>query len=105
MTNYLAALTAALMLGFAHAAGAQSFITPKASEVPGGVFVIVMPGSADSHPEATFSGEPVLVARQNGAWVAVVCIPLDTEPGEYQVEVAGKPIRFQVVGKQYAVQQ
>jgi len=108
MTNYRSALAAMLMC--VPAFGAPNFVAPRASVVPGGVYVLSLPGSADHKPAVTYGGKPVLVARQNEAWVAVVGISLDVEPGEYQVDVnpgdgAGHPMKFKVVDKKYSVQE
>ena len=109
MTNYLAALAAALLLG-ASQAGAQGFVAPRVAAVPGGVVTFRLPGAADAAPAARYAGKPVLVARQNDAWLAVVGIPLDTAPGDYQLTIQQpgvdeRRLPFKVIDKQYAVQQ
>jgi murein DD-endopeptidase MepM/ murein hydrolase activator NlpD len=50
------------------------------------------------------------VARQSDGWLAIVGISLDTEPGEYHVDVQqpganSRPLSFTIGPKQYAVQQ
>ncbi len=69
-----------------------------------------LPGGPDERPVVSYSGRPVLVTREPTGWVAIVGIPLDTEPGEYQVSVQQpganqRQIAFKVAAKQYAVQQ
>jgi len=69
-----------------------------------------LPGTPDERPVVTYAGKPVLVARQNDLWLAVVGIPLDTEPGAYQAEVQQpgadpRPLPFTVTPKQYRTQQ
>ena len=108
MTNYRAALAAALI--GAPAFGAQSFVAPRAELAPGGVVVIVLPGSADARPSVSYAGKPVLVARQNEAWVAVVGVALDTPPGDIEVSVKPgsgpeRPLRFRIADKKYSVQE
>jgi murein DD-endopeptidase MepM/ murein hydrolase activator NlpD len=108
MTNYRAALAAALI--GAQAFGAQSFVAPRAELAPGGVVVIVLPGSADARPSVSYAGKPVLVARQNEAWVAVVGVALDTAPGDIEVSVKRgsgpeQPLRFRIADKKYSVQE
>ncbi len=58
----------------------------------------------------TFAGRPVLVTWQQTSWVAIVGVPLDTEPGSHHVKVqqpgaSERELPFQVAAKQYAVQQ
>ncbi len=87
MTNYLAALAAALLLGATQAHGASPFVAPRTAAVPGGVVTLRLPGAPDAPPAVSYSGKPVLVARQNDAWLAIVGISLDTVPGDYQVSI------------------
>lgn len=106
MTNYLAGFAAAVLLGAAQARGAPSFVAPRMAAVPGGVVTLRLPGAADAPPAASYSGKPLLVARQNDAWLIIVGISLDTAPGDYQVAVqpGETHLPFKVVDKQYAVQ-
>src|SRR5688500_5216669 len=113
MTDYLARLALALVAAwapFAAAAGADTFIAPRVAAVPGGVVTFKLPGAADERPVVTYAGKPVLVARQAANWIAVVGIPLDTEPGEYHLDVQQpgadpRQLQFKVLTKDYAVQQ
>jgi murein DD-endopeptidase MepM/ murein hydrolase activator NlpD len=113
MTDYLARLALALVAAaapFAAASGADAFIAPRVAAVPGGVVTFKLPGAADERPVVTYAGKPVMVARQAANWVAVVGISLDTEPGEYQVDVQQpgadpRQLGFKVLAKDYAVQQ
>jgi len=110
MTNYLSPLAVALLLGAAPAFSAQPFITPRVEAVPGGVVSFKLPGGPDERPVVSYSGRSVLVTREPAGWVAIVGIPLDTEPGEYHVSVQQpganpRQIAFKVAAKQYAVQQ
>ncbi len=113
MTDCLARLMLTLLATaapFAAVSGADTFVAPRAAAVPGGVVTFKLPGAADERPVVTYAGKPVLVARQAANWVAVVGISLDTEPGEYQVDVQQpgadpRQLRFKVLGKDYAIQQ
>ena len=113
MTNYLARLVLTLVAAgapLAAASGADAFLAPRVAAVPGGVVTFKLPGAADERPVATYAGKPVLVARQAANWVAVLGISLDTEPGEYQIDVQQpgadpRQLGFKVLAKDYAVQQ
>jgi len=110
MTNYLTSFAALLLLAAMPALASQAFIAPRVAAVPGGVVTFQLPGGPDVKPVVTYAGRPVLVAWQQASWLAIVGIPLDTEPGDHQVKVqqpgAGeRELAFQVAAKQYAVQQ
>lgn len=77
---------------------------PKASLVPGGVFITPVEGAADQAPTVTFDGNRVLVLRSNDRWLAVVGIPLSTKLGPASVLANETPIAFKVVDKQYPTQ-
>lgn len=107
MTNYLPLLLAALLA--APLAHAETFIAPRAAAVPGGVVTLPLPGAPDARPVVSFDGKPVLVARRGAEWLAVVGIPLDTEPGEFSVSVqapgeAERKVAFTVGPKSYRTQ-
>ena len=82
----------------------QAADLPKASLVPGGVFITPVEGSADQAPAVTFDGNRVLVLRSNDRWLAVVGIPLSTKLGAANVLVNEAPVAFNVVNKQYPTQ-
>jgi murein DD-endopeptidase MepM/ murein hydrolase activator NlpD len=110
MTNYWPPLAAFALLCVAPAFGADAFIAPRTAAVPGGVVTFKLPGGLDERPIVTFAGKPVLVARNQDTWLAIVGVSLDTEPGEYRIDVQqpGADPRqpaFTVNAKQYAVQQ
>ncbi len=115
MTNYPAILTAALLTaalppGAAPVPGAQTFVAPRVAAVPGGVLTFKLPGGADQRPVVKYSGQPVLVVREAAGWLAIVGIALDTQPGEYQLQVQQpganeRQIPFKIADKQYSVQQ
>ena len=89
MTNYLARLaTGAGRCVPRPRSAAGAFIAPRVAAVPGGVVTFKLPGRAG--PDA--GGHLRRQAGAGGApgatrWLAIVGIPLDTEPGEYHVDV------------------
>lgn len=101
---------ACALLMFAPAVHAAGFIAPRNSAVPGGVVTFTLPGGQDEKPVVTHAGRPVMVVRQGDAWLAVVGIPLDVEPGEQAIDVQQpshdpRQIPFKVLPKQYRTQQ
>ena len=82
---------------------------PRASVVPGGVFITPVEGAADQPPTVTLDGKRVMVIRSKDRWLAVVGIPLSTKLGPASISVkegtaAEVPISFNVVDKQYPMQ-
>ena len=82
---------------------------PRASVVPGGVFITPVEGTADQPPTVTLDGKRVMVIRSKDRWLAVVGIPLSTKLGPASISVkegtaAEVPISFKVVDKQYPTQ-
>jgi murein DD-endopeptidase MepM/ murein hydrolase activator NlpD len=109
MTNYLARLVMVSVLCAAPAFG-EAFVAPRVSGVPGGVATFRLPGPPDRLPAVAFNGRPVMVVRNQDAWLAILGIGLSVEPGEYHVDVrqsgAGdQKLPFTVKPKTYAVQQ
>jgi murein DD-endopeptidase MepM/ murein hydrolase activator NlpD len=100
-TGWLATLC--LALGAATALAAL----PKEARVPGGVAFVELPDQP-SAPTALFDGRRVAVVKRNAKWVAVVGIPLDTQPGVQKLKVATaagtNEVSFNVVDKQYRTQ-
>ncbi|HUQ09764.1 MAG TPA: peptidoglycan DD-metalloendopeptidase family protein [Steroidobacteraceae bacterium] len=83
---------------------------PRTSLVPGGVATFKLPGGADEKPAVTYDDRPVMVLRDGAGWLAVVGIPLDTEPGTRSITVEqpgreAREIAFKVSPKQYRTQQ
>jgi murein DD-endopeptidase MepM/ murein hydrolase activator NlpD len=83
---------------------------PRASVVPGGVFITPVEGEVDQAPTVTLDGKRVMVIRSKDRWLAVVGIPLTTKLGPASISVkesdaaAEAPIHFKVVDKQYPTQ-
>ena len=80
---------------------------PRHEPVPGGVALVELTTRGETRPEVRFGKRKVLVVREQGRWVAVVGIPLTTEPGEQTITEKG-PIdiqhTFQVGDKEFAAQ-
>jgi murein DD-endopeptidase MepM/ murein hydrolase activator NlpD len=84
-------------------------VLPRASHVPGGVFMLTIPGAEADRPKVTFDGNPAMVLREGDHWRAVVGIPLSTAPGNATVNVetregAAKTVTFEVKPKKYREQ-
>jgi murein DD-endopeptidase MepM/ murein hydrolase activator NlpD len=96
--------------GVVQAATAKSSLElPKATLVPGGVFITPLEGGADSPPVVTYEGNRVMVLRSNDRWIAVAGVPLSTKPGHLSVLVKAADatevaVGFNIVDKQYPVQ-
>jgi murein DD-endopeptidase MepM/ murein hydrolase activator NlpD len=102
------ALAAALLPAVHAGAADANDALPRTAAVPGGVVTLPIDAPPDARPVATLDGARVMVLRENGRWLAVVGIPLDTKPGRRELVVgqAGTSQRlgFDVAAKDYAVQ-
>jgi murein DD-endopeptidase MepM/ murein hydrolase activator NlpD len=82
---------------------------PKASLVPGGIFVAPIDAPANGTPVVTYDGKRAMVLRSDDRWIAVVGLPLAITPGHANIQVQSGaapevPVEFDVVDKQYSVQ-
>jgi murein DD-endopeptidase MepM/ murein hydrolase activator NlpD len=82
---------------------------PRESHVPGGVYILTIPGAAEKRPAVSFDGQPAMVLRDGDRWRAVVGIPLSTKPGTAAVSVTEgdgteRRVEFEVKPKKYAEQ-
>ncbi len=80
---------------------------PRESAVPGGVAIVPLGVESAAAPVVLAQGHRALVTRRDGQWVAVVGIPLSTEPGRAQVVLKGtveRIIAFEVAPKAYTTQ-
>lgn len=99
-------LAAALLLGV----GLPAQALPSAASVPGGVALIRLGtvSAASVAPRARFAGQPLLVAAENGQWIAVVGLALDLAPGSHELTVddgnGEKTLAFAVHEKRYPEQ-
>jgi len=91
-------------------AAASAFALPRASNVPGGIAQVPLGTVLDTPdpPKAWLGEQPVWVTRENGHWVAVVGVPLDTPAGTKTLRVAAsngeRSVDFPVSAKRYAEQ-
>ncbi|WP_324013911.1 M23 family metallopeptidase [Aeromonas hydrophila] len=95
-----------LLLLASQSALAEGFISRLLNHpVPGGVAVVVL-GSEAQAPTARYQGKPVLVVREEGKrWIAIVGIPLKSQPGAHQLQVSdGRTLGFTVGTKHYREQ-
>jgi len=103
-TSVLALLAAPAWARAAAPAGA--LLLPREHAVPGGVALIDL-GSAETRPNATYNGVPVLVLREGARWIAVVGIALAAKPGPATLLVVAPgaaPRRFTIQPFRYAEQ-
>ncbi len=83
---------------------------PRASNVPGGIARVPLGTLLDypDQPKAWLDGQSVWVAADDGHWVAVVGVPLDTPAGTKTLRIATnegeRSVSFPVVEKRYAEQ-
>ena len=98
---------AALLSSLGHP---TAFALPAAASVPGGIARVPLATVLDSPdpPRAWLGEQPVWVTADNGHWMAIVGIPLDTRPGSltlrYRLNAEEHGARFDVVEKKYAEQ-
>lgn len=83
---------------------------PQSSPVPGGIAIVAVAPETATMPQVTFQGQRVLVTRADGAWRAVVGLPLSLKAGEHKISVMDRPqaatrtLTFQVLPKEYEAQ-
>ncbi|WP_336288866.1 M23 family metallopeptidase [Aeromonas dhakensis] len=95
-----------LLLLASQSALAEGFISRLLNHpVPGGVAVVPL-GSEAQTPTACYQDKPVLVVREEGKrWIAIVGIPLKSQPGPHQLQVSdGRTLGFTVGSKHYREQ-
>jgi murein DD-endopeptidase MepM/ murein hydrolase activator NlpD len=97
----------AALLFAALATVAQAGDLPRESRVPGGIALIEIPGG-DLPPTVLIETRRAAVIRHDERWLAIVGIPLSTEPGPHKLKVTtGKAtvdVPFQVLDKRYRTQ-
>ena len=83
---------------------------PQSSPVPGGIAIVAVAPETAPLPQVTFQDQRVLVTRADGAWRAVVGLPLSLTAGEHKLSVVDRPqatprvLTFQVLPKEYQAQ-
>lgn len=58
---------------------------PPHTPVPGGIVLIDLGSDRQPAPSAQWGEQPLAVVSDNGRWVALLGIPLDTLPGELEI--------------------
>jgi murein DD-endopeptidase MepM/ murein hydrolase activator NlpD len=83
---------------------------PRESRVPGGVALVDLGASSAVTGAVTFDGHRVPVLRRGANAIAVVGVPLDTQPGEHSLRIApaadgaARAATFSIDEKKYAEQ-
>jgi len=108
MRTLLAAVTLA-GTAIASAATTSTLELPRASLVPGGIFVAPIQAPANRPPVVTYDGKRAMVLRSGERWVAVVGIPLAATPGQSHIQIQSGdapevPLEFKVIDKKYTIQ-
>ena len=110
MTRRFYTVVLAAILTILTMATGSALALPLASNVPGGIARVPLGTLLDfpDTPKAWLDGQSVWVAADDGHWVAVVGVPLDTPPGTKTLRVATnrgeRSVSFPVVEKRYAEQ-
>lgn len=71
---------------------------------PGGIAIVAVGDTADAMPHATLDGKPLLILQDDEQWMAVVGIPLDTDPGTITIVVNGDNRAIEVSAHAYREQ-
>lgn len=66
----------------------NAFALPRNAPVPGGVALIDLGPADQVAPTARWGEQALAVLRENGRWIALLGIPLDTLPGELEIRVS-----------------
>jgi murein DD-endopeptidase MepM/ murein hydrolase activator NlpD len=61
--------------------------------VPGGVAVVDLGQSSDPRPTARYGSKKIMVIEQDGKWLGLVGLSLDTLPGEYIVSTTPESVK------------
>ena len=95
-----------MLLGSPALHAESSFISRLLNHpVPGGVAVVQL-GDGAKAPAVRYQDKPVLVVQEDGkTWIAIVGIPLKSQPGPHQVTTNdGRTLSFAVGNKHYREQ-
>ena len=110
MTRRFYSVVLAALLTILTMATGSALALPLASNVPGGIARVPLGTLLDypDKPKAWLDGQSVWVAADDGHWVAVVGVPLDTPAGTKTLRIATnegeRSVSFPVVEKRYAEQ-
>jgi len=80
--KYLFALLLTFFYGLSSAAS-----LPQAEPVPGGIAVVPLSSSGHPPPSVYFNGQRIMVLKNDGQWVAIVGIPLNSTPGTATLQI------------------
>ena len=103
------ALLLILCLSFPLWVEAAPLTLPVSDAVPGGVAVVPLPTIGKHAPKVKLGEKRVMVIAHDGAWYALVGIPLDAAPGDMTLDLlhagaASEQLKFSVTAKQYPEQ-
>ena len=81
---------------------------PQERRVPGGIAFVTLPGNDTQPPKVMFGDYQTAVIKRGTQWVALVGIPLTTEPGPQSLQVATaagtSQVSFEVKDRKYRTQ-
>lgn len=105
MLHLISLLAGCFLITMPASAGIELF---KHSPVPGGIAIVPLGLSGDIKPTVTFNKNTVAAMQRGNDWMAVVGIPLSTDPGDHSLAVnQGKitqNLMFSVRPHEYAEQ-
>ena len=81
-----------------------SVLSTEPSPRPGGIAIVAVGDKAGEMPNVTLDGKPLLILQDDEQWMAVVGIPLDTDPGTLAIEVNGDSRAIEVFAHAYREQ-
>ena len=96
-----------LLLPLLALAAGPALAAPRHLPVPGGVAVVPLQAPAGKAPRAFFGDTPLAVVREEGRWLALLGIPLETPPGRLSLRLEGSDAataEVEVRAKDYPVQ-
>lgn len=86
---------------------AHALTLPTESRVPGGIAIIELPASEQA-PQVKYNNYRVAVIKDQQKWLALVGIPLATQPGKQTLQVSSNnktsELNFVIKDKQYRTQ-
>ncbi len=93
----------------ARATATPTLELPRASLVPGGIFIAPIDAPPTRMPVVTYDGKRVMVLKSGQHWITVVGLPLATTPGRASIlvqsaDAAETPVSFDVLDKKYSIQ-
>lgn len=93
-----------LLLGFATLGVPTTANAAESSQRPGGIAIVDVGDAFGPAPDVQVDGKSVLVMTRDAKWVAVIGIPLDTEPGEVIVSIDGESSTIAIAAHAYREQ-